>query len=255
MLMQTYEQELNRLQNEALHLGGLVEKSVVESVDMLKRRDPAAAQRLIGLDQHINKKRFAIEMDCLTLIVTQQPADGDLRFIASVLEIVTELERMGDYTRDTARTPFMIIDGPLQSLLIDIHRMATKTQSMLHRALEALERRDLALAQAIPAEDAQVDALYHRVYQDLLAFVRDNSQARGDSRVLVNQARYLARIARNLERTADQVPHICWWVAFAISGEMEGGEQEAFPSPASPTNAPSISEERAEESLPLPSQG
>lgn len=255
VLMQTPEHELVRLQNEVLALGGVVGKSLVESVDLLKRRDLAGAQRLIRLDQRIDKKRFAIEMDCLTLLVTQQPMDGDLRTVTSVLEIVAELERMGDYTRDIARTPFMIIDGPLRRLLIDIHLMATKTQGMLHGALEAFARRDLALAQAVPAEDAQVDGLYHRVYRDLLAFIRDNSQARGDSRVLVNQARYLARIARNLERTADQVPHICGWVAFAITGAMQGGEQEALPSSASPTNAPSISEERAEESLPVPSQG
>ncbi len=67
MVIETYKQELKRLQNEALALGGMVEKSVVESVDMLKRRDLAGAQRLISLDQRIGKKRFAIEMDCLWL--------------------------------------------------------------------------------------------------------------------------------------------------------------------------------------------
>jgi phosphate transport system protein len=221
MLMQTYEQELERLKNEALALGGMVEKSVVESVDMLKRRDLVGAQRLINLDQRINKKRFVIEMDCLTLIVTQQPQEHDLRVVTSVLEIVTELERLGERTRDIARTPFMIIDGPLVNLLVDIHCMAIKTQNMLHRALEAFARQDLLLARAIPAADAEVDALYNGVYRDLLTFIRDNSQARGNSRVLVNQARYLARIARNLERAADQVPHICGWVAFAVTGEME----------------------------------
>jgi phosphate transport system protein len=216
------KQELERLQNEVLALGGMVERSVVESVDMLKRRDLAGAQRLISLDQRINKKRFAIEMDCVTLIVTQQPPDGDLRVITSVLEIVTELERMGSFTKDIARTPFMIIDGPLLTLLVDIHRMATKTQGMLHRSLEAFVRQDLALAQGIPAEDVEVDALYNGVYRDLLAFIRENSQARGNSRVLVNQARYLARMARNLEHAADQILHICGWVAFAVTGEMEG---------------------------------
>jgi len=251
MLMQTYEQELERLQTEALALGDMVEKSVVEAIDMLKRRDLAGAQRLISLDQRINKKRFAIEMDCLTLIVTQQPQENDLRVITAVLEIVTELERIGDRTREIARTPFMIIDGPLVNLLVDIHRMATKTQSMLHRALEAFARRDLALAQAIPAEDAEVDALYNGVYRDLLAFIRDNSQARGNSRVLVNQARYLARIARNLERAADQVSHICGWVAFAVTGEMDGdADATALASPETDTTL-SDSESGKEKSVPV----
>ena len=249
MLMQTYEQELERLKNEALALGSLVEKSVVESVDMLKRRDLVGAQRVINLDRRINKKRFAIEMDCLTLIVTQQPQEHDLRVITSVLEIMTELERMGERTRDIARTPFMIIDGPLVNLLIDIHRMAIKTQSMLHRALESFARQDLALAQAIPAEDAEVDALYNGVYRDLLAFIRDNSQARGNSRVLVNQARYLARMARNLERAADQVSHICGWVAFALTGDMDGDASAVASAGTATVAIPIVSEGGQEDSV------
>jgi phosphate transport system protein len=174
-------------------------------------------------------------MDCLTLIVTQQPLDGDLRTLSSMLEIVSELERMADYSRNIARTPFMIIDGPLLTRLADIHCMALTAQGMLRRALQAFVQRDLALAQAVLAKDAEVDTLYNRVYQDLLAFIRDNSQAKGDSRVLVNQARYLARMARNLERAADQVTHICEWVAFEVTGEMAGVEQE--PIPVSPEHA------------------
>jgi phosphate transport system protein len=227
--MRTFEQELERLQNEVLTLGGMVERSVVESVDTLKRRDPVGAQQLISLDQRIRKKRFAIEMDCLTLIVTQQPLDGDLRTLSSMLEIVSELERMGDYSRNIARTPFMIIDGPLLNLLVDIHCMALTAQSMLHRALQAFVQQDLALAQAVLAKDSEVDTIYNRVYRDLLAFIKDNSQAKGNSRVLVNQARYLVRIARNLERAADQVTHICEWVAFAATGETADVEQEPIP--------------------------
>jgi phosphate transport system protein len=229
MLMQTLEQELERLQNEVLALGGMVERSVVESVDTLKRRDPAGAQQLTSLDQRIRKKRFAIEMDCLTLIVTQQPLNGDLRTLSSMLEVVSELERMGDYSRDIARTPFMIIDGPLLNLLVDIHSMALETQSMLRRALQAYVQRDLALAQAVLAKDSEVDTLYNRVYRDLLAFIKDNSQTKGNSRVLVNQARYLARMARNLERAADQVTHICEWVPFVVTGELTDVEQEPMP--------------------------
>ena len=221
--------ELQRLESEVLDLGSMVEIALVGSVDMLKRRDLAGAQQLITLHRRINKKRFTIEMDCLTLIVTQQPLDGDLRVITSMMEIVSELERMGEYSRDIARTPFMVIDGPLLALLVDIHAMATKTQGMLHRALQAFHQRDLVVARAIPAEDGDVDALYSRVYQDLLAFMKDNAQAKGNSRAMVNQGRYLGRMARNLERIADQVAHICGWVAFAVAGEMEVMETDSAP--------------------------
>jgi phosphate transport system protein len=172
-----------------------------------------------------------------------------------VLEIVNELERIGDRTRDIARTPFMVIDGPLVNLLVDIHGMAIRTQGMLHRALEAFARRDLGLAQQIPAEDAEVDALYNGVYRDLLAFIRNNSQGRGNSRVLVNQARYLARIARNLERAADQVPHICGWVAFAVTGEMNSGAHAVASAGPTSDAIPSDAHEGKKDSILVESGG
>lgn len=224
--MQSLDQELERLRNEVTALGDLVEKSVLESVDMLKRRDVSGAQRLILLDQRIKKKRFAIEMDCLTLIITQEPGDGDIHAITAMLEIATELERMGEYTRDMARMPFVIIDGSLQNLLVDIHHMAGKTQDMLHHALEAFMQGDVALARSIPAEDGKVDVLYNRVYGELLAHIRSNSHKKSNSRALVNQARYLARTARNLERFGDQVATICQWVVFSVTGAMMELENE-----------------------------
>jgi phosphate transport system protein len=221
VLMQSYERELQRLQGEMLALGSMVESAIMEAVDVLKRRDLASSQHLMVLSQRINKKRFAIEMDCVSLVVTQQPVDGELHAITSILEIATELERIGDYARDIASSPFMIIiEEPVLNLLVDIHQMATRARDMLHRALQAFVQRDLAVAQAILVENDKVDALYHQVYQGSLAFMTDNSRLKGNSRALVNQARYLAQIARDVECIADQVVHICDWVAFAITGEM-----------------------------------
>jgi phosphate transport system protein len=221
MLMQSFERELQRLQDEMLVLGSMVESSIIESVDVLKRHDLAGSQHLIVLRQRIKKKRFAIEVDCVSLIITLQSLDGDLRTVTSILEIATELERIGDYATDVAMSPYMvIIEEPLPNLLVDIQRMAAKTQNMLHRALQAFAQRDLAVAQAIRAEDDEVDALYHQVYQGSLAFMKENSRVKGNSRALINQARLLAQIARHTECIADQVVHICDWVTFAVTGGM-----------------------------------
>jgi len=99
MLRQTFDRELQRLQDDMLVVGRMVEKALVESVEILKRRDLEGARRLIAGDQIINEKRFAIEADCLALIATQQPVASDLRTLAGVLEIITELERIGDYAK------------------------------------------------------------------------------------------------------------------------------------------------------------
>ena len=213
MVRRTFEQELQNLQDEVLALGSMVENAIVESVEVLKRRDAEGARRLIAGDRDINRKRFAIEADCLVLIATQQPLAGDLRTLAAVLEIVTELERMGDYAKGIARINLMMGEEPLIKPLIDIPRMAEKARDMLHRALDAFVRRDVALARAIPAEDDEVDALYNQVYRELLTFIMADPHT-------IDQATYLLWVAHNLERTADRVTNICERVVFTVTGEM-----------------------------------
>jgi phosphate transport system protein len=213
MVRETFERELQRLQDEVLVLGSMVEKAIIESVEVLKRRDPEGARRLIVGDRVINEKRFAIEADCLVLIATQQPLAGDLRTVAAVLEIVTELERIGDYAKGIARINLMMGEQPLLKPLIDIPRMAEKARDMLHRALDAFVRRDVALARAIPAEDEEIDALYNQVYRELLTFIMANPRT-------IDQATYLLWVAHNLERTADRVTNICERVIFTVTGEM-----------------------------------
>jgi phosphate transport system protein len=213
MIRQTFERDLQRLKDEVLVLDSMVERAITQSVNLLKRRDMEGSRRLVAEDLRINEKRFAIEAECLTLIATQQPMAGDLRTIAAILEIATELERIGDYAKGIAKINLMMgHEAPLKPL-VNIPLMAEKALDMLHRSLDAFVRQDLALARAIPTEDDRVDALYNQVYRELLTIIL------GDPRT-IDQANYLLWVAHNLERTADRVTNICERVAFTITGEM-----------------------------------
>jgi phosphate transport system protein len=210
---ETFDRELQRLQDEILALGSMVENALVESVEILKRRDVEGSRRLIAQDRLINEKRFAIEGDALILIATQQPMARDVRTLAAILELATELERIGDYAKGIARINLMMGKGPLIKPLIDIPRMAEKARSMLHRALDAFVRGDVDLARAIPAEDDEVDALYNQVYRELMTFIMSDPRN-------IDQANYLLWVAHNLERSADRVTNICERVVFTVTGEM-----------------------------------
>jgi phosphate transport system protein len=212
-LRESFERELQRLQDETLVLGSMVETAIAEAVESLKQRDAQRARRVIADDRIINEKRFDIETAALTLIATQQPVAGDLRTIAAVLEIATELERIGDYAKGVARINLLIGDEPLIKPLIDVPRMSEKTRDMLRRALDAFVKRDVDLARAIPAEDSEVDALYNQVYRELLTFMMSNPRT-------IDQASYLLWVAHNLERAADRVINICERVVFTVTGEM-----------------------------------
>ncbi len=208
------DSEIERLQGEVLKLGDMVERSILEAVDSLKRRDFEASRRVIAQDQAINERRFAIEADTLVVIATQQPMASDLRLLAAILEVVTELERIADYAKGIAKINLLIGEKPLIKPLIDIPRMAQKAADMLHRALEAFVQKDVEKARAIPKEDEEVDALYDQVYRELMTYVIANPAN-------IEQANYLLWAAHNLERAADRVTNICERVVFTVTGEMK----------------------------------
>jgi phosphate transport system protein len=213
MIRETFERDLQRLQDEVLVLGSMVEKAIIESVEVLKRRDMEGARRLIAEDRILNEKRFAIEDDTLILIATQQPMAGDLRTLAAVLAIISELERIGDYAKGISKINLMIGEEPLIKPLVDLPWMAEKARDMLHRALEAFVQRDVDLARAIPADDDEVDALYNQVYRELLTFIMADPST-------IDQATYLLWAAHNLERAADRVINICERVVFTVTGKL-----------------------------------
>jgi len=214
MPRENFARKLQRLEDDVLLLGSMVEQAIGEAVEVLKRRDLEGAGRLIAGDRAINEKRFAIEADCLVLLATQQPMASDLRTLAAVLEIATELERIGDYAKGIARINLMMGEQPLLKPLIDVPRMADKVRDMLHRALDAFVRRDVAQARAIPTEDHEVDALYNQIYRELLTFMLADPRT-------IDRATHLLWVAHNLERAADRVTNICERVIFTVTGEMK----------------------------------
>jgi phosphate transport system protein len=213
MTRKVFDQELNRLQDEVLALGSMVEEALVRSVETLKQRDFAGSRQLIADDRAINERRFAIEDAAITLIATQQPMASDMRLLAAILEIVTELERMGDYAKGIARINLMIGEQPLIKPLIDLPVMAYKAREMLHAALIAFVQRDVEAARLIPKRDEEVDALYNQVYRELITFILEDPQ-------VIEQANHLMWAAHNLERTADRVTNLCERVVYTVTGEL-----------------------------------
>lgn len=213
MPREMFEHELDQLQSQVLAMAAQVESALIESVEILRRRDMEGAHRLIAQDRAINEQRFAIESDCLVAVATQQPMARDLRILAAILFIVNELERIGDYAKGIAKINLMIGPGPLLKPLVDIPKMAQRASDMLQRSLEAFVKRDVAMARAIPQEDDEVDALFEQVNQELLNMII------ADPRV-TRQANLLLWVAHNLERAADRVTNLCERTVFAVTGEL-----------------------------------
>src|SRR5512136_986570 len=157
MARETFERQLQMLLDQVLVLGSMVEQAVLDALDALKRRDLNAARRITEADHEINEKRYAIESGCVTLIATQQPMARDVRFLAAILEIITELERIGDYAKGICKITQIISEEAIDPVLVDeLQQMANLGLDMLRRALDAFVEGDADTARAIPMEDSKV---------------------------------------------------------------------------------------------------
>ena len=213
MLRKTFETEIKQVKDDVLMLGSMVEESILNTVDALKKRDLKAAQKILEGNRAINKKRFEIEGQLMVLIATQQPMAHDLRLLASIIEVISELERMGDYAKGIANINIRMGDETLLKPLIDIPRMAEKGADMLHRSLTAFVNEDIETARKIPVEDDIVDGLYLQIYRELMTFVIADPTT-------IERANWLLWVAHNLERFADRVTNICERTVFVATGEL-----------------------------------
>ena len=208
-----FDRDLQRLQDDLLLLGSIVRQALGDAVTALCERDLESAKRIVAGDREINMRRFAIEDDCLALIAMQQPAAKDLRLIAAILEISSELERIGDYAKGISKINLMMGPEPFVKPLIDIPRMCDKVQNVLARALDAFVNQDIEVARAIPLEDDELDELYNTINRHLLSMIVKNP-------AITDHANYLSWVAHNLERAGDRVTNICERVVYTVTGEF-----------------------------------
>lgn len=209
-----FHKKLKEIQDDILVMGNMVGKAILRSVDSLKDRDQTLANQIIKEDQKVNNLRFLIENKCIELIATQQPMAVDLRTIVAILNITTEIERIGDYAVGIAKITIMIGDEPPLKPLVDIPRMAELTESMLRRSLDAFVNRDAEVAKKIGLEDDLIDNLYDQIFRELVAFMVEDPRT-------ITRATRLMWTSHNLERAADRVTNICERVVFIVSGKME----------------------------------
>jgi phosphate transport system protein len=213
MSRQVFDKELRRLQDDMLQLGHMVEDAMDAAIKALVARDLEAAKQVMADDDAINERRFALEHDCLLLIATQQPMARDLRVVAAVLDITSNLERMGDHAKGIGKITIMLGHEPLIKPLMDIPVMAKKAVEMLRVALDTFVQRDAAAARQLVPRDDEIDAYYDQIYRELLSYMLADPRT-------INQATLLLWIAHNIERFADRVTNICERVVFTVTGEM-----------------------------------
>ncbi len=214
MTREAYHKALSGLQDEVRQMADMVGSAIKESMEALKDRDMEKSKAVVRNDISVNRKRFVIEERCIQLIATQQPMAVDLRTLASIINIITDLERIGDHAEGIAKISVSIGNEPLVKPLVDMPVMAAQALSMLDRCMQAFVDRDVEAAKKICNEDDIVDALYDKIYAELVHMMIKDPK-------IIKDATYLIWAAHNIERMADRVTNIAERVVYIATGKME----------------------------------
>ncbi|HTP27024.1 MAG TPA: phosphate signaling complex protein PhoU [Anaeromyxobacteraceae bacterium] len=207
----TYEVELKDLREKLLVMGGKVEAAIAASVRSVTERDSDLALKVQANDLEVNRLEVEVDGACRRLLALRQPAGSDLRFITTALKIVTDLERMGDLAVNIAERAIDLAQAPPLRPLHDLSSLAELVQAQLKKALDAFVERDAAKAEEVMKGDEIVDALYLKIFNELLALMMEDSRA-------IRRATAVMFSAKHLERFGDHTINLAEMVIYMVRG-------------------------------------
>ena len=218
-----YEEDLKKLHEEILYMGGLVEDQIQKAVKSLVDRDSELAKIIIERDHEVNRLDVEIDDLCIRLLALHQPAGKDLRFITTGLKITTDLERIGDMAVNTCERALELNQEPQLKPYIDIPRMARIAQRMTRESLDAFVREDTNLALKVCKDDEEIDQLNSQIFREVITFMIEDPHT-------VSRAIKISSISKYLERMADHATNIAEMVIFMVKGKSIRHVKELPPS-------------------------
>lgn len=205
------DHDIDTVRQLVLRMGGLVEQMLTDAMKSLVDRDSERGEIVLQTDKEVDLLEKEIDEQCLSILARYQPAATDLRFIAAVMKLVNDLERMGDSAVNIAEAAAVINHEPPLKPYIDLPRLALLVQRMVRESLDSFVQRNARLALEICKRDDEIDSLYKQLFRELLCFMMEDPKT-------VTRALHLLLVARNLERIADHATNISEDVIYYVEG-------------------------------------
>lgn len=212
MIRENFDNDIKSLSSDVLRMMDMVSSILVETIKSLEEQDLDRARNVFKLDDDIDNLMDYVEEKCIELIALQQPAAKDLRILFSLIKMVTDLERMGDYCVNIAREVIVIGKEPLMKELKDIPKMRDIILVMIENTKKSFEEEDPYLAMKVGAEDEIIDEIYKDIYNEVLLKIHENKDN-------ITQGAKLLFIGRYLERIADHLTNVCEKIVYISKGE------------------------------------
>jgi phosphate transport system protein len=214
-MRELFNQKLNDLRDDILKMGSMVEDELKLALEALEKLDTDLAQEVFEADAEVNEMRFSIEDKCFELIVTQQPAARDLRAIVAVMNMIVDLERMGDQAKGIAKIIPHLIEYPKHPQPPEFKQMGEMVGKMLNESMIAYAQKDIELAQLVADQDDQVDGLYARIFTQIMEAMADTKKQKK-----VEASYEVLRSARELERFGDLATNVAERVIYIVTGSL-----------------------------------
>lgn len=207
-----FEAELREIRAHLLAMGARCERAVQEAVTAFVARDMDLAAAVVRLDERIDRDEMDIDELAVRILALRQPVADDLRFVATTLKLVTDLERIGDEAVNIAERVGEVALRREVAPHDDVEAMSGMVQAMLREALDAFVDRDVERAEAVLLQDDAVDARYGRVLERVFAWMREHPEE-----IPAGQA--VASVAKYLERVGDHATNVAEQVVFMVRGD------------------------------------
>ena len=196
------DQQLDKLRDKLLLLGGTTENALRRAMQALTERDSKLAKKVVKDDKIVNRMELEIDQLCVEIIALHQPAAYDLRFVISVAKITPVLERIADHAANIAEAALILNNEPQTREYVDLPFMAETAGEMLKDALDAFTNEDAPASRAVIKRDKEIDRTYDKVFGELIEMMIENTE-------LTTGAAHLLFVAKHLERIGDYVKDIC----------------------------------------------
>lgn len=207
-----FEQDLRDLREKLLAMGAKVEALIASSVRALTERDTPLAEKVVQSDRDVNRLEIEIDDLCRRILALRQPAASDLRLITTALKIVTDLERIGDLAVNIAERAIDLNQVSPLAPYVDTPRLAELAQTQVKKALDSFVSGDVDKAEEVLRGDDLLDALFLKIFNELLAYMMEDSRN-------IRRATALMFIAKHLERIGDHAMNVAEMVVYMVRGK------------------------------------
>lgn len=208
-----FNEDLERIINHVMHMGGLVEKQLTDALTSVCDADEELAKKVLNNDYQINNAEVSIDDECTRIIAKRQPAAGDLRLVMAIVKTITDLERIGDEAGKIANVALESFSGDQKDLLSNLDNLGRHVLTFLQATLDAFTRMDYDAAVKVHKFDDKIDREYEALMRQLMTYMMEDPRS-------IPQVMSVIWSARALERIGDRCQNICEYIIYFVKGKV-----------------------------------